>query len=291
MRNTALRPWTWQLASWVSGCQAAALAVLGAGLLLPGQLQAQATVTTLGGGNINPPYYGYTDGDTLTTAEFNMPRGMALDPSGTILFIADYANNAIRMVTPVGNATGSSTANSLTTTFANATNNGGIAGINHPLAVAVDAATNVYVLNQGAGTNGAVLHLGGVALNSGLVEVYPPLTSGLVNATAMTMDGFDNLYVTVNSNQVIRVTTNGVVTPLGTISPAGTSLQGIAMLDNGQLALSDAGNHGIWLLNPITGQSTHFTGFHGAADVLGPHPRPRSNLRPRSRRRAGVCWW
>lgn len=78
----------------------------------------------------------------------------------------------------------------MTTTFANATNG---AGINRPIAVVVDSATNVYVLNQGSG---AVLHLGGVLMNSGLVQVYPALASGLVNASAMAMDGY-NTYMSL----------------------------------------------------------------------------------------------
>lgn len=239
-----------------------ALAALGFTLLPCGKLHAQATVTTLGGGSAVKPYDGYVDGNTLTAAKFDMPAGLALDPSGTYLFIADYTNNAIRLVSNLGD-----TANSVTTTFANATNG---AGISHPLAVAVDGATNVYVLNHGNGTNGALLHLSGLYMNSGLVLIYTPLASNLANATAMAMDGYDNLYVTVNGNKVIRVTTNKVVTTVGTISQPGTSLQGIAVLDNGQLALTDAGNNGIWLMNPATGIATKFTGFHGGGDTNGP---------------------
>ena len=263
MRNTVLKPRTRQSGALSFRRWAAALAMVAATLLSRGSLQAQATITTLGGGSVKPPYAGYVDGNTLTAAKFSGPAGLALDPSGTALFIADYTNNAIRLVSQVG-----ATASSTTSTFANGTNSGAVA-ISHPLAVAVDGATNVYVLNHGTGNNGAVLHLGGAAMNSGGVVVYPVLASGLINATAMTMDGFDNLYVTVNGNQVIRVTTNGVVTTLGTISQSGTALQGIALLDNGQLAMTDAGNNGIWLMNPVTGASSKFTGFHGAADVLG----------------------
>jgi len=258
--------------------------MLAAALLTRGSLQAQVKVTTLGGGSVKSPYAGYLDGNTLTTARFSGPAGLALDPSGSALFIADYTNNAIRLVSQVGSAS-----NSITSTFASATNSGATA-INHPLAMAVDGATNVYVLNHGSGNNGAVLHFGGVAMNSGTLVVYPVLASGLVNATAMTMDGFGNLYVTVNGNQVIRVTTNGVVTTLGTISQSGTALQGIALLDNGQLAVTDAGNNGIWLLNPVTGAAAKFTGFHGAADVLGASSVAAFNLRQPSRRPAAACW-
>jgi len=238
--------------------------MLAATLLARGSLHATATVYSLGGGSIKPPYSGYVEGNTWTTAMFGRPTGMALDPSGTALFIADYTNNAIRLVSSVGDRV-----NSVTTTFANATNNGGLAGISRPLAVLVDSATNVYVLNQGTGNDGAVLHLSGVQMNSGVALVYPALASGLVNATAMAMDGNHNLYVTVGGNKVIRVVTNNVTIAVGTISQAGTSLQGIAVLDNGQLALTDAGNNGIWIMNPLTGTATKFTGFHGGGDTNG----------------------
>ena len=188
-------------------------------MVAPSRLWAQATVTTLGGGALNLPYAGDVNGNTLTTAMFNGPQGMALDPSGTFLFIADYNNNAVRLVSQVGN-----TAASMTTTFANATTSGTTA-INHPVAVIVDGATNVYVLNHGTGVNGAVLHLGGAGLASGVVIVYPPLATGLANATAMTMDALENLYVTTGS-KVLRVATNGTLTTLGTVTNA--SLQGVA---------------------------------------------------------------
>ena len=258
MIKMTLNPWSWHFKRIFFSHWSRGLAALGLLLLSCGHLQATATVTTLGGGSTSRPYSGYLDGNTLSVAMFNTPAGMALDPSGTSLFIADYNNNAIRLVSQVGD-----TANSVTTTFANATNGAGISG---PIAVTVDSATNVYVLNQGSGQ---VLHLSGVYMNSGLVLVYPPLASGLVNATAMAMDGYDNLYVTVNGNKVVRVSTNKVVTTIGTVSQAGTSLKGIAVLDNGQLALSDAGNNGVWIMNPVTGTSTKLTGFHGAGDVLG----------------------
>ena len=165
MKNKTLKP---PLCRWKSlpGCCAGLLVVLGTLLVAPSRLWAQATVTTLGGGALNLPYAGDVNGNTLTTAMFNGPQGMALDPSGTFLFIADYNNNAVRLVSQVGN-----TAASTTTTFANATTSGTTA-INHPVAVIVDGATNVYVLNHGTGVNGAVLHLGGAGLASGVVIVY-----------------------------------------------------------------------------------------------------------------------
>src|SRR5437667_11813826 len=39
---------------------------------------------------------GYQDGDTAKGAQFNTPYGIALDPAGTTLFVADRDNNPIR---------------------------------------------------------------------------------------------------------------------------------------------------------------------------------------------------
>jgi sugar lactone lactonase YvrE len=254
MKNLTLQPLTGFLAGLRSTTVGLALATAGLMLLARGNVYAVATVTTIGGGSISAPYYGYVNGNTLSAAKFNMPSGMALDASGTTLYIADYTNNAVRLVSSAGN-----TGSSVTSTWA--TN-----GVSHPIAVVLGSAGDVYVLNHGTGANGAVLHFTGAGSTA---VAQPSLATGLANATAMAIDGAGNLYVTVNGNGVIRVTPTGSITNIGTISQSGTSLQGIVVLDTGNLALTDAGNNGIWNMNPVTGVATKFTGFHGAADVLG----------------------
>jgi DNA-binding beta-propeller fold protein YncE len=251
MKNITLKLQLRQFTSTLSG-RWSALAALCVILISTTSGHAQAKVTTIGGGSIAPPYSGFLNGNTLTTAKFSMPCGMALDASGN-LYIADYTNNAVRLVSAAGNS------GSVTTTWA--TN-----GVSRPVAIVLDGAGDVYVLNHGTGNNGAVLHFTGAG---GTAAAQPNLASGLVNATAMAIDGNKNLYVTVNGNQVIRVTPTGVVTNIGTISQSGTSLQGIVMLDSAKLALTDAGNNGIWIMDPVAGTSTKLTGFNGAADVLG----------------------
>lgn len=253
MKYKTFSQWIWRINAVRPSRWTLALAALSLVLLSCGNAQAQATVTTIGGGNVSPPYSGFVDGNTLTTAEFSMPSGMAFDGSGN-LYIADYTNNAIRVVSTPGN-----TGSSVTTTWV--TN-----GVSRPIAVVLDGVGDVYVLNHGTGNNGAVLHFTGAG---GVAVSQPNLASGLINATSMARDGLNNLYVTVNGNQVIRVSPTGVITNLATISQAGTSLQGIVVLDSGNLALTDGGNNGILLMNGATGSYTNFTGFHGANDVLG----------------------
>ena len=225
-------------------------------------LFAQPTVTTLGGGIKGKA--GYKDANTFSAALFDFPCGLALDPSGTALLVADYTNNAVRWISNLGN-----NSTSWTYTFVNSTN-----GISRPVAVLVDAATNVYVLNQGSGANGSLLEFTGCYFaQTQYKALVATFASNLHNATAMALDGLGNIYLTCNNNNVRRINlvTNELV---GVITNAGTSLQGIAIRDDGRLALSDAGNNGIWVMNPysasISNNAYKFTGFHGAGDVTGP---------------------
>ena len=244
-------------------CGVRLLALIFLGLTLSVDVNAfgQATIATLAGG----PNAGNMDGNTLQTSLFNFPAGIALDPSDTTLFVADYNNNAIREITDIGDTATSYTFSPYTSAV----------GINHPIAVAVDAQTNIFVLNQGSGNNGSLMEFNG-SLYVKYQLIVPMATNAmnLTNATALALDSQDNMYVTVNSNTVLRVTTNGLKSIVGVITNAGTSLRGIVVMDNGQIALSDAGNNGIWMMNPgttnIENNATPLTGFHGAGDVIGP---------------------
>ena len=249
MKNLSLKPPTLPLRQVI--CTLLAMLFLG------GHLGAQtvATISGLKAGNVN--------GNTLSTALFNRPTGLAIDPSGAYMVVTDYSNNVVRLVSNLGNIATSVT--SLLTSNS----------VNRPIAVAIDSATNIYVLNRGNGTNnGSLQHFNGLYLSSSLVLVYPPLATNIVNATSLALDGFGYVYFTMNSNTVVRINpaTSGS-NVVGIITNTKTSLQGIAVLDNGTLALSDAGNHGIWLMNPygnITNNTVPLTGFHGAADTNGP---------------------
>ena len=203
-----------------------------------------------------------------TSAKFNNPAGIALDPSGTGLFLADNNNNAVRWVNNLGNLSSSYTYSAYISTD----------GINHPIAIGVDINTNIYVLNQGSGKNGTVL-----TFNGNLYETYgikePPSTNafGLTNATSLALDSSANLYVTVNSNMVIKIATGtNLKTTIGVITNKFTSLRGVAIMPSGKLALTYAGNNGIWIMDPanttnLVNNSVKFTGFNGPGDTNGPY--------------------
>ena len=228
---------------------------------------AQSTVTTFANTYNRAGAGKASSKGVLTTAvKFNFPAGIALDPSGSLMFVADYNNNAIRLVYNLGNQSSS-------VTYTVYTNKN---GINHPIGVAVDAATNVFVLNYGTkGKNGSLMIFNGSYLIN--YQLYAPIATpvtNLTNAAALALDNLDNAYITVQGNTVIRVTPLGATTTVGVITNAKTSLTGIAYIGNGKVAISDAGNNGIWVMDTtntnLFGNATKLTGFHGANDILGP---------------------
>ena len=243
-------------------------------VVLTGIDSYSTTVTTLGN------TIGYAGAGTASVtpvftsnAKFNFPAGIALDSSGTRLFMADYNNNAVRMVDNLGN--------SPSHTYSVFTNKD---GIDHPIAVALDSSDNIYVLNYGSGTNGTLLEFSGSDyLNYNNKTQIATNASRLTNATAMARDASTNIYVIVQSNTVIRVSSPSATAVVGVITNAGTWLRGITVTTSGQLALTDAGTNGngIWLMTPNSANPTNtavqFTGFHGAGYTNGPYSRAAFN--------------
>jgi DNA-binding beta-propeller fold protein YncE len=246
--------------AWLQALATGALAALA---LAGPPVFGQSTLYTLTDANHGKA--GYVDGNTFSTAQFRFPAGIALDPSGSLLFVADDTNNAIRMINKLGDRAASSTF-----TAFNSKN-----CISHPVALSVDSNTNIYVLNYANKTNGSLVVLNGFYyVNYGLRSVIATNATRLTNAVGLSLDGFNNAYITVKSNTVIRVTPAGVTTVVGVITNAKTSLRGLAFTSAGKLAITDAGNHGIWLMDPnntnILHNAVKFTGFHGAGDTNGP---------------------
>src|SRR5262249_440993 len=163
--------------------------------------------------------------------------GLALDSTGGDLYVADRDNNAIRKLDfPTGQ----------TITFTTEQ-------ISKPVGVTVDPADNLYVLNQGSANNGTVLKFDKFGYLLGT------LASGLVNANGITVDGAANVYITVNGNQVVRITPAGVQTTVATISIGGTLLKGIALMDSGNLAVVDSGRNAILSRNPPNRTASNIT--------------------------------
>lgn len=193
---------------------------------------------------------GLHDSDNPLSAQFNNPKGMAIDKNDN-LYIADSNNNAIRKITK----------NGVVSTIAGT-------GFNRPAAVAVDTSGNLYVADtynnviRKITTSGVVTTVAG----SG-APVYADGTGAAAsfkNPQGITIDKNGNLIVVDTGNNSIRtVTPSGVVTTLaGDGESSGStndidwrakfnSPAGITVAPDGTFYLADSGNNRIRLLKMI----------------------------------------
>ena len=225
--------------------------------------------------------FGSTDG-VGPVARFNLPGGLALDGSGSLL-VADSSNYTVRKVSTAGSVT----------TFAGVAgtlfyNDGPLAGarMGYPSSVTVDTAGNIYVSD-------AIYHAIRLITPEGNVFTYAgqPLTSGSANGVGtaaqfnapdgLATDREGNLYVADASNHVIRkISPTRVVTTLaglagtsGTADGSGTTARfngphGVTVDGSGNVFVADTANHAIRKIAP-DGTVTTFAGlpgFSGSAD-------------------------
>jgi sugar lactone lactonase YvrE len=217
------------------------------------KITAEGVVTTLAGS----PGNAGTNDDTGSSARFYEPEGIAVNNSGTLIYVADTWNHTLRQVTVGG----------VVTTLAgtpgtSGTNDGSGTGalFYQPQGVALDDAGNLYVGDTGNETIRKVTASGLVSTFAGSAGTY-----GSTNATGtsasfwgpqgLALDNATNVYVADSLNHVIRkITAAGVVTTLagtaGTVGSAdGTGAaarfwlpQSVAADTNGNLYVADTAN-------------------------------------------------
>ena len=235
----------------------------------------------------NPGFAGFADGMDgviVDSARFNRPTGVALNSAGTVLYVADYNNHAIRKIDltqlPL------TTATYVTTLAGNGTSGkddgfGSAARFNNPFGVAVDSIGNVFVTDQ---NNQTIRHI----TFGGTVTTYAgsPNVNGYLNGQRLggalfnvprgiAVDSSGNVYVADSGNFVVRKITasSGLVSTLagdptipylaGCQDGPGSSARfsqvlaigpfggptGVAVDSLGNVYVTDAGNHVIRRIN------------------------------------------
>ncbi|MBI4471634.1 MAG: hypothetical protein HY646_03135, partial [Acidobacteria bacterium] len=228
-----------------------------------------ATITTIAGTSTAGAS---GDGGAATAALLNEPGGIALDQSGNI-YIADTSNHRIRqiaaatgIITPVA---GSGQFDS----FAGDNGSATAAKLYFPQNVAVDGSGNVVVVDTGN------LRIRLVSAQTGIIKTKAgsgqrafPGNNNAATAAAlgfpegMTIDGGGNIYI-ADGNQVRKVSAaTGTITVVAGTGDPGFSIiagaataamlsspTGLAIDGNGNLYISDSGNHIIRKVDTATG--------------------------------------
>ena len=230
---------------------------------------------------------GSIDGSALG-AEFNHPAAVTLDPVGN-LYVADSANNSIRIITPGGVAS----------TFAGVSFFGGVAQVgsadgigpaasfNAPGGIASDKAGNIYVSDTGNNTirkitpSAIVTTLAGTATPTGGYQDGMGAAAQFNRPSSLVVDGVGNIYVVDRFNSVIRkITPAGLVSTFaGQVGVTGLAngpglsalfngIEGLAIDRTGNLYVADSGNN---LIREITsaGMVSTFAGSGTNGEVGG----------------------
>jgi sugar lactone lactonase YvrE len=142
-----------------------------------------------------------------TAAELANPFGVAVDGSGNI-YIADQFNNRIRMVNPSGIIT--TIVGTGAASYSGDLGPATAATLDRPFAVSLDAAGNLYIADfandriRKVDNTGIISTIAGngVAAYSG--DGGPATAASLHGPTGISLDLYDNLYITDQSNDRIR---------------------------------------------------------------------------------------
>jgi trimeric autotransporter adhesin len=208
--------------------------------------------------------YGFSgDGGPASAANLNDPRGIAVDDSGN-LFIADAANNRIRMVSAGGII--STVAGSAAGGFAGDAGPALSAKLALPVAVAVDSAGNLFIADRG---NKRIRKVSSGSINTvaGISDDGGPMSSAQLNfPVGIAVDAAGNLFIADSSDFRIRkVTPTGIITTVagyGTeccdeIRPETTATskqlyypQAVAVDSGGNLFIADSYNQVVEKVTP-----------------------------------------
>ena len=229
-------------------------------------ITAAGAVSTLAG---NPGHPGSSDG-LGAAAGFNAPTGVAVDKNGNI-YVADTNNSTVRFITPAGQVTtlagvagqpGSVPVNGPVATATTATTT----TFNHPRALAVDAALNIYVADTGFNELREISAAGMVSTLAGGVTPGsadgPAVSATFRSPMGVAVDGSGNVYVADTGNNTVRAFTGGIVSTLaGTAGTSGaadgtgakasfSAPTGLAVTAAGNLYVADTLNQTIRLVKP-----------------------------------------
>ncbi|MFB3778173.1 MAG: hypothetical protein ACE141_11195 [Bryobacteraceae bacterium] len=199
------------------------------------------------------------DNGPALSAQLASPAGIALDPAGN-LFIADALNHRVRKVSAgiITTVAGNGTAG-----FSGDNGPAELARLNHPTAIAIDAAGNLYVADYGNCrvrkiSNGIITTVAGNGSRGYDGDNGPAVSAQISNPEGVAVDSAGNLYIAEPANFRVRVVSSGVIRTAagngeqgysGDGGPAGAARltwpDGVAVDAAGTLYIADSNSHRI----------------------------------------------
>ena len=238
------------------------------------------TMTTIAGG-----IAGFNNISSVGSATFRQPIAVTTD--GTNVYVADYANNAIRRINSATKRVTTIAGNTLGLA-GSADGIGEAASFNHPSGITTDG-TNLYVtdsfnytIRQIVISTGTVTTLAGGLALPGSIDATVGLNARFNVLNGITTDGV-SLYVTDSNNTIRRVViASGVVTTLagspgtsgsadGAPATARFNLPARITTDGPNLYVTDYGNSTIRKITLATGAVTTIAGKVGPGGTAGSH--------------------
>ena len=175
-------------------------------------LAASGMIATVGG-NHYPGYSG--DGGPVSGAQFNYPKGLAMDAAGN-LYVADFGNSVVRKISANGTVT--TVAGTGTAGYAGDGGPAVNAELAYPESVALDSAGNLYIadtVNQTIRevlTNASIATIAGNGIPGYFGDGGPATGAELFYPKGVAVGISGGVYVADWNNDVIRLLTPAATT-------------------------------------------------------------------------------
>jgi uncharacterized protein (TIGR03437 family) len=208
------------------------------------------------------------DGAAATSAQLNLPIGLAVDSGGN-LYIADYGNNVVRRVAASG-GTISTVAGNTVQSYGGDGAKATSAALNGPQSVAVDGGGNLYIADSQNNRVRVVTPAGGISTVAGTGlpgytgDGKAATSAQIVSPSGLVVDSTGGLYFTDSSAVIRKFTVGGSIYTIAGNGTQGYSGDGalatgaqlnapmaMAVDSKGVLYVADTGNSSIRALLPV----------------------------------------